>query len=277
MSKISAYIQSVQQHFKETSEKTQTVAEFAEELRKPVNILLEQLQSAGLSKSKNDIMLESDKQTLLEYLQKSHSSEKFERKKITLTRGPSEAVKMWRAVAENKNGSAWEVLENFSLKIIYGQPIDPDLQRLVNLIIAKSFLEGALPNMRRGRPKSDDVEEMSMEVAQMYWDLRDGGKSYADAVEIIANQIYKDERHIMRMVEANTSNVGHTLEDRERKRQWRSLMREMRKNGNSLPSIYEKFINPDLPPELTNIEFDTSDYIDHLDELISTELNTKVN
>ena len=277
MSKISAYIQSVQQHFKETSEKTQTVAEFAEELRKPVNILLEQLQSAGLSKSKNDIMLESDKQTLLEYLQKSHSSEKFERKKITLTRGPSEAVKMWRAVAENKNGSAWEVLENFSLKIIYGQPIDPDLQRLVNLIIAKSVLEGALPNMRRGRPKSDDVEEMSRDVAQMYWDLRDGGKSYADAVEIIANQIYKDERHIMRMVEANTSNVGHTLEDRERKRQWRSLMREMRKNGNSLPSIYEKFINPDLPPELTNIEFDTSDYIDHLDELISTELNTKVN
>ncbi|MBD8051350.1 translation initiation factor IF-2 N-terminal domain-containing protein [Limnohabitans radicicola] len=277
MSKISAYIQSVQQHFKETSEKTQTVAEFAEELRKPVNILLEQLQSAGLSKSKNDIMLESDKQTLLEYLQKSHSSEKFERKKITLTRGPSEAVKMWRAVAENKNGSAWEVLENFSLKIIYGQPIDPDLQRLVNLIIAKSFLEGALPNMRRGRPKSDDVEEMSMEVAQMYWDLRDGGKSYADAVEIIANQIYKDERHIMRMVEANTSNVGHTLEDRERKRQWRSLMREMRRDANSHPSIYEKFINPDLPPELTNIEFDTSDYIDHLDELINSELNTKEN
>lgn len=277
MSKISAYIQSVQQHFKETSEKTQTVAEFAEELRKPVNILLEQLQSAGLSKSKNDIMLESDKQTLLEYLQKSHSSEKFERKKITLTRGPSEAVKMWRAVAENKNGSAWEVLENFSLKIIYGQPIDPDLQRLVNLIIAKSFLEGALPNMRRGRPKSNDVEEMSMEVAQMYWDLRDGGKSYADAVEIIANQIYKDERHIMRMVEANTSNVGHTLEDRERKRQWRSLMREMRRDANSHPSIYEKFINPDLPPELTNIEFDTSDYIDHLDELINSELNTKEN
>lgn len=277
MSKISAYIQSVQQHFKETSEKTQTVAEFAEELRKPVNILLEQLQSAGLSKSKNDIMLESDKQTLLEYLQKSHSSEKFERKKITLTRGPSEAVKMWRAVAENKNGSAWEVLENFSLKIIYGQPIDTDLQRLVNLIIAKSFLEGALPNMRRGRPKSDDVEEMSMEVAQMYWDLRDGGKSYADAVEIIANQIYKDERHIMRMVEANTSNVGHTLEDRERKRQWRSLMREMRRDANSHPSIYEKFINPDLPPELTNIEFDTSDYIDHLDELINSELNTKEN
>lgn len=277
MSKISAYIHSVQQHFKETSEKTQTVAEFAEELRKPVNILLEQLQSAGLRKNKDDIILESDKQSLLEYLQKSHRSEKSERRKITLSRGPSEAVIMWKAVAENKNGSAWEVLENFSLKIIYGQPIDPDLQRLVNLIIAKSVLEGALPNMRRGRPKSDDVEEMSRDVAQMYWDLRDGGKSYADAVEIIANQIYKDERHIMRMVEANTSNVGHTLEERERKRQWRSLMREMRKNGNSLPSIYEKFINPDLPPELTNIEFDTSDYIDHLDELISTELKTKVN
>jgi len=277
MSKISAYIHSVQQHFKETSEKTQTVAEFAEELRKPVNILLEQLQSAGLRKNKDDIILESDKQALLEYLQKSHRSEKSERRKITLSRGPSEAVIMWKAVAENKNGSAWEVLENFSLKIIYGQPIDPDLQRLVNLIIAKSVLEGALPNMRRGRPKSDDVEEMSRDVAQMYWDLRDGGKSYADAVEIIANQIYKDERHIMRMVEANTSNVGHTLEERERKRQWRSLMREMRKNGNSLPSIYEKFINPDLPPELTNIEFDTSDYIDHLDELISTELKTKVN
>lgn len=277
MSKISAYIHSVQQHFKETSEKTQTVAEFADELRKPVDILIEQLQSAGLSKNKNDIMLESDKQALLKYLQKSHGSEKSERKKITLTRGPSEAVKMWKAVAENQNGSAWEVLEHFTSEIIWGQPIDPDLQRLVNLIIAKSFLEGALPNMRRGRPKSDDVEEMGRAVAQKYWDLRDGGESYADAVEIISAQIYKDERHIMRMVEANTSSVGHTREERERKRKWRTFMREMRTDENPYVSIYEKFINPDLPPELTNIEFDTADYIDHLDEVIKMELNTKVN
>jgi hypothetical protein len=277
MSKISTYIHAVRDHYEKTYKKSQTVADFADLIGKSVDIVLNNLRSAGVQKDKNDQILESDKQTLLKYLQKSHSNGKPEKKKIKISKGPSEALQMWMAVAENKNGSAYEVLEYFTAQIIYGHPTDPDLQRLVNLIVTKSFVEGALPSMKRGRPKSDKVQEMGREVAQMYWDLRDSGKSYAQAVDLIGKKIHKEQRYIMRMVEANTSFVGHTLEERENKRKWQSLMLKIRGDKNPYVSIYEEYFNPKMPPELTNIEFDAADYIEHVDELIKMELNAKIN
>ena len=50
-----------------------TVAEFANELKKSPDTLLEQLRSAGVAKSTGaDTLSESDKQKLLGYLQASH-------------------------------------------------------------------------------------------------------------------------------------------------------------------------------------------------------------
>ena len=50
-----------------------TVAEFAHELKKSADVLLDQLRSAGVAKtSDSDTLNDADKQKLLSYLQASH-------------------------------------------------------------------------------------------------------------------------------------------------------------------------------------------------------------
>src|SRR5512146_698138 len=67
------------------------VAQFAGELGLPVELLLEQLQSAGVSKKKDtDSISEQDKAQLLEHLRSAHGGGKS---KITLTRRETTAIK----------------------------------------------------------------------------------------------------------------------------------------------------------------------------------------
>ena len=62
-----------------------TVAEFASELKKSPDTLLEQLRSAGVAKAAtSDALSEADKQKLLGFLQASHGTAAPERRKITL-------------------------------------------------------------------------------------------------------------------------------------------------------------------------------------------------
>ncbi|UBB15649.1 translation initiation factor IF-2 [Comamonas odontotermitis] len=69
-----------------------TVAEFAAELKKSPETLLEQLQSAGLPKqAASDALTEADKQKLLTHLQAVHGS--ADRKKITLTKKSTSEIK----------------------------------------------------------------------------------------------------------------------------------------------------------------------------------------
>ena len=71
-----------------------TVAEFASELKKSADVLLEQLRSAGVAKaSASDALSESDKQMLLSYLQASHGTNTADRKKITLVKKSTSEIK----------------------------------------------------------------------------------------------------------------------------------------------------------------------------------------
>ncbi len=71
-----------------------TVAEFANELKKSTDTLLEQLKSAGVAKSAaNDTLTESDKQHLLSYLQTAHGTLSAERRKITLVKKSTTEIK----------------------------------------------------------------------------------------------------------------------------------------------------------------------------------------
>jgi len=70
-----------------------TVAQLAAELNRPAATLLEQLQSAGVSKnSPDDALTDVDKERLLEHLRTSHGAG-GERKKITLTRKSTSEIK----------------------------------------------------------------------------------------------------------------------------------------------------------------------------------------
>jgi translation initiation factor IF-2 len=72
-----------------------TVAQFAAQLGRPTTAVIEQLQSAGVTKqSPDDALTEADKERLLEFLRTSHGTVAgAERKKITLTRKTSTEIK----------------------------------------------------------------------------------------------------------------------------------------------------------------------------------------
>ncbi len=71
-----------------------TVAEFASELKKSTDTLLEQLKSAGVTKSAaSDKLTDADKQQLLGFLQASHGTASPERKKITLVKKSTSEIK----------------------------------------------------------------------------------------------------------------------------------------------------------------------------------------
>jgi translation initiation factor IF-2 len=71
-----------------------TVAEFASELKKPTDTLLDQLKAAGVAKSSaSDALTEGDKQKLLSHLQASHGTASPERKKITLVKKSTTEIK----------------------------------------------------------------------------------------------------------------------------------------------------------------------------------------
>jgi len=71
-----------------------TVAEFANELKKTPETLLDQLKSAGVAKAApTDALTEADKQRLLGFLKASHGTVDSERKKITLTKKSTSEIK----------------------------------------------------------------------------------------------------------------------------------------------------------------------------------------
>jgi translation initiation factor IF-2 len=71
-----------------------TVAEFASELKKSTDTVLEQLRAAGVAKTEpSDTLSEADKQKLLTYLQASHGTVTGERKKITLVKKSTSEIK----------------------------------------------------------------------------------------------------------------------------------------------------------------------------------------
>jgi translation initiation factor IF-2 len=73
---------------------TTTVSEFAAELKKPTEILLEQLKAAGVAKAHAaDPLSDADKQQLLGFLKASHGTASTERKKITLVKKSTSEIK----------------------------------------------------------------------------------------------------------------------------------------------------------------------------------------
>jgi translation initiation factor IF-2 len=71
-----------------------TVAQFATELKVAPQLLLEQLRAAGVVKhAETDALSEEDKARLLDSLRRAHGAQEVEKKKITLTRKQTTAIK----------------------------------------------------------------------------------------------------------------------------------------------------------------------------------------
>lgn len=243
-----------------------TVTQFAEELGKDVGIVLEQFAEAGIVFSgPDDEVLSAHSQKLLDWLKSKHSSRS--KKKITLRRNPdfSPYGCAWRAVAGGENGAEWDFLSEFAGMVILGAEIDPNQQRLVNLIVAKSVIQGALPLRRVGRPKESRTDDLAMVVSTEYWDFLDSGRTSVEAVERLSAKFHKTERQIFRYVEAKRQFFGDTKEARDQKRK---IFRMMASIGDQRIDPFASMYAVDLP-DLSSLT--DEDYMDHLGEMIAKE------
>jgi hypothetical protein len=261
MSKISDYQKALRE--KEEEDDKQTVGEFAVELMKKPAHLLKQLKEAGIQKSKaSDVLTSKDKNQLLKHLQDLHRSE-VPRKKITIQVDP-ETKKLIRRVAEQENGAEYDALNYFLGAVVVGEKIAPDFQKLINVIVAKSVLIGALPMQKLGRPKVEKLDSIGLEAAHRYWRLIDSGVAYDEAVQQVSSEFHKSDRHIMRLIAPHKKTVGETPEKRAANRSWNNMMYEMHmRNPNSFDT-YKKIFEPKIPvPEFTD-----EDCMEHLEEMI---------
>lgn len=265
MSKISEYLEELAAFQAKRAGEMATVSGYAKALQRPVESLLEQLNDAGLKKSATDPLSSAEKDTLLEHLRRPHAQANAERKKITIERRPDH-IDHIEAVASQANGAEWDALEEFAINVAFGNKITPNLQHLVNLIVAKSFFAGALPDMRRGRPKSEHAQELGLKIAFLYWEMRDAGKSYSDAVLELSERFHKDERHVMRMVKEHTRAVGETKSHRE---YWR-MAREIY-SGSKEDIHNQTLFGWALKDGPTVPDLEAEDFIERIEEQIQAQ------
>lgn len=124
-----------------------------------------------------------------------------------------------KALANDENGAEYGVLEQLIATLLSGEKVGADFQLIANAIIAKSVLCGRFPLKKRGRPDNLDGVN-ACDVAIRYFELRDNGVSYEDAVTQVAASHHKAERHIMRLVREGKPLIGSTPEQRKQKREW---------------------------------------------------------
>lgn len=96
-----------------------TVAGFAQELKMPVELLIEQFNSAGVKKtSATDEVTEADKALLLASLQRAHGSADGAKKKISITKKQTSEIRQADATGKTrtvqvevkKNARSWRVM-----------------------------------------------------------------------------------------------------------------------------------------------------------------------
>ena len=97
-----------------------TVAQFAAELKLTPPVLLEQLRAAGVSKdAESDRLSEEDKARLLEALRKAHGGQEIEKRKITLTRRSTTAIKQADATGKARTIQVAVSYTHLTLPTIY--------------------------------------------------------------------------------------------------------------------------------------------------------------
>ncbi|MFM8491030.1 MAG: translation initiation factor IF-2 associated domain-containing protein, partial [Candidatus Methylopumilus sp.] len=106
-----------------------TVTKFAEELGLPVDLLIEQLKSAGVNKSAaEDSLTELDKSALLEYLRKEHGQSQAPKNKITLTHKQNKEIKKTDSTGRARTIQVEVRKKRVLVRREDGQPVDTTIE-----------------------------------------------------------------------------------------------------------------------------------------------------
>ena len=267
MGKISEHLEHLEKLARESV--CATVGKFAVEMGKSLKEVLRQLREAGVHKTVGtDALTLIEQSKLLAYLQKKHAT-KGPRKRITLVKIESETDRLLRVVAAQEKGAEWECL-NYIFESVFGDhEVEPKLQAVANLIVAKAVISGVFPAKKSGRPAKGSFDDSGYEICIAYWMLRDRGASYVQASEQLAAKFHKDVRNIMRLVKKYKHEVGITLEEREKNRKWWSLMAQM-SDGIKSTRTAQIMLGP-----FSDLELTLEDGLEYLDEKILKSIQPK--
>ena len=196
-----------------------TVAEFASELKKTPEILLEQLKSAGVAKAaSSDKLTESDKQMLLAHIKASHGTA-VERKQITLVTRSTSEIKQADATGKArtiqvevrkkrtfvKRDEAPEVAAPVAAAepqvaeapAPAPAPVNPDLVRREEAALGQAELirrqEQELTEKRQERQEREQRDREAAERAAAYATQEADKKAQASAVKKEASREYAAE------------------------------------------------------------------------------------
>lgn len=122
-------------------------------------------------------------------------------------------------LAGDSNGAKCGVLELFAHAVLDGVEIDARFQAVVNTLVAEAVFSGSLPSKVMGRPVGRTRDDPK-DVANQFYDLRDGGVKYADVLAKLSERFHIDERQIARHAREQLHQVGKTPEERAK---WRVI------------------------------------------------------
>jgi translation initiation factor IF-2 len=147
-----------------------TVAEFAKELKKSPETLLDQLKAAGVGKAAStDPLTESDKQKLLSYLQASHGTASADRKKITLVKKSTTEIKQADATGKARTIQVEVRKKRTFIKRDDGSDAVVDGSDAVDVVVEHDTSEQDLELARReeeARRQAELIRRQEEELAQ---------------------------------------------------------------------------------------------------------------
>jgi hypothetical protein len=103
--------------------------------------------------------------------------------------------------------------------ILSGSVVSPEIQRIANLLLAKSLIDGRLPPKAPGRPYDEAAEVKHFECAYRYFDLLDKNTPRPD--EHVSAQMHMESRQIQRYAKEFKQLIGSSPAERDRFRAWR--------------------------------------------------------
>ena len=139
-----------------------TVTKFAEELGLPVDLLIEQLKSAGVNKSAaEDLLTEVDKSALLDYLRKEHGQSQAPKNKITLTHKQNKEIKKTDSTGRARTIQVEVRKKRVLVRREDGQPVDTAVPE------AKP-IESIIPPKAKGHVLGEDELSMREDEAKRH-------------------------------------------------------------------------------------------------------------
>jgi translation initiation factor IF-2 len=160
-----------------------TVTKFAEELGLPVDLLIEQLKSAGVNKSvAEDSLTELDKSALLEYLRKEHGQPQAPKNKITLTHKQSKEIKKTDSTGRARTIQVEVRKKRVLVRREDGQPVDIPIEAPKPIeSVAKSQAKGHVLGEDQLSMREDEAKRHAALAAAQAADFRKKQEAVAKA------------------------------------------------------------------------------------------------